>query len=170
MARTSPSAGEASKRSDRETVVTLRLPRELHDRLKVAAGERGFAADVRQRLERSFGPSIAGMEQQTIDLLSMIAEGAPAVAALRRPWYSDPNAFEVYKATVILLLEGFRPEGEPNPNLDATYEAIAVIGLATRVLGDRALDFILRTREVALAGERVKPVLPNDERREAFKT
>ena len=103
-------------------------------------------------------------------LRSRSALGAVAcAAALRRPWYSDPNAFEVCKATVNLLLEGFRPEGEPSPNLDATFEAIAVIGLATTVLGDRALDFILRTREVALAGERVKPVLPKDERREAFK-
>jgi hypothetical protein len=147
----------------------VRMPRNLYEALQAAADGRSIGAEIRERLERSFGPTVteAG-DQPTNDFLLMAAEAADAIKTLRQPWHSDPNAFEVLKTTIILLLEGFRPAGEPSADLDATYEAVSVIGVATRMIGDRALDFILRTREVALSGIHVKPPLPTDQR-QAFK-
>src|SRR5437868_3598585 len=53
------------RQAEREIVVTLRLPRELHARLKELGGERGLTAQIRQRLEASFAaPDEAGANEQ----------------------------------------------------------------------------------------------------------
>jgi hypothetical protein len=109
MARSSTSP----KRSDRETVVTLRLPRDLHDRLKAAASERGFAADIRQRLEASVaGTAPAAADPQTNELLLQIAELSKIVEKAYGNWHTDPGAFAVFQLAINKTLSGYQPTGK----------------------------------------------------------
>jgi hypothetical protein len=100
----------AAKRSDKETVVTLRLPRDLHDRLKKAGGARGLTAQIRQRLERSFTPG--PFDPKTGQLLAGVSYIANALA-LDGKWHEDPYLFQVLKAGVLTLLSRFEPVGDP---------------------------------------------------------
>lgn len=146
-------SGDAGTRSERETTVTLRLPRELHERLKAEGGERGFAASIRERLERSFAPAATGGDQETSELLLMAAEGAREIGELRHPWHEDPTAFAVFKTFMAILLGLYQPDGKPSPNLDARLEAVIMAGAAAKVLGDRALDVRSRIRPPWQAGD-----------------
>jgi len=100
----------AAKRSDKETVVTLRLPRDLHDRLKKAGGARGLTAQIRQRVERSFTPG--PFDAKTGQLLAGVSHIADALA-LDGNWHEDPYLFQVLKAGVLALLSRFEPVGDP---------------------------------------------------------
>src|SRR5439155_11242872 len=88
------------RRSDRETIVTLRLPRELHERLKQEGGERGLTAEVRRRLEASFAPSLPDWSEsdpKTRELSGAIPELARLVQDEYGPWHSDPGAFHLFE-------------------------------------------------------------------------
>src|SRR5262250_773973 len=89
------------KRSERETVVTLRLPRELHDRLKEAGGERGLTAQIRDRLEASFaGTPPSADDPKTAELLQAVASVARFGKQKIGRWHENPYAFAILKAAV----------------------------------------------------------------------
>ena len=94
-----------TKRSEHETVVTLRLPRELHERLKQEAGERGFAAEVRRRLEASLEAG-ASPDDATRDFLR--ASRAMA-GALSQEGAADDRS-QMFREAIELLANALFPK------------------------------------------------------------
>ena len=101
-----------------DAAVSLRLPRELLDRLKAAAGNRSVSEEIRQRLESSFvaGPA----DPETVRLIEAIAYVARNIGV---PWEGDPFTFTAFKVAVDALLASSRPDGEllqkPKPDSPA---------------------------------------------------
>jgi len=78
----------------------MRFPKDLHNRLKqeAEAGERGFAAEVRRRLEASFaGPPSDPTTQRFVNAIAKIASDVSD--AYGRPW-REPESGEPYAAKV----------------------------------------------------------------------
>jgi hypothetical protein len=116
-------AGKA-KGVPRDTTVTLRLPRELHDQLKEAARGRSVSEEMRVRLARSLtnSPQTAGL----LDAVAEIARRLPGFLGSRwGHWHEDPYAFIVFKSAVETLLLHFRPKSEePLPPPPEGYSLI----------------------------------------------
>jgi hypothetical protein len=97
-----------------KTVQTaMRLPREMHERLKQSPD--GVSEEIRRRLERSFD-SEDRYDPQTRDLGSDVME----LAALLRDqaklaWHQHPEVHAALAAAVSRYLDNFapKPEGEP---------------------------------------------------------
>ena len=127
------SKSRPAKRSERETVVTLRLPRELHDRLKEAGSERSLTAQIRDRLdaslavEEAWDSPIAGQLLRTIGYV---------LAGARILYPGDPDAYSVIELAIRMLLDVFRPEAVQ----DIVYETyipatVQMMGKVERLLG-----------------------------------
>lgn len=115
--------------ADESTQTSLRLPRELHDRLSAAAGERGIGDEIRRRLEASFAPDEVA-DAKTRELARLVTHAAEIIGGVGErgsggyywPWHTDPFSFEVFKLVVHMALDKalayYRPEGEavPKPN------------------------------------------------------
>ena len=92
---------------------TLRIPRELHERLASAAGEdRNIGDEIRQRLELSFQRSD---DPKTRELCASVAfMGVLAQSYFLHRWHEDPFTFQVFKIAIEKLLKGYyQPKGEP---------------------------------------------------------
>src|SRR5713226_8482325 len=92
----------AAKRSDKETVVTLRLPRDLHDRLKKAGGERGLTAQIRDRLDASLAIEEAWEDPLFADLIRAVGH---VIVAAARLYPSDPDAYSMVELATRMLLD-----------------------------------------------------------------
>lgn len=124
-------SNKQARQAEREIIVTLRLPRELHARLKEIGGERGLTAQIRNRLEASLT-----RDPQTQHLLDAIAaaaevlpEGGPVSRMLRLDpslgaWHKDPLAYAGLARAVPQLMSLFGP-GEPEDVDDAILQRIA---------------------------------------------
>src|SRR5262249_52319287 len=136
----------AAKRSDKETVVTLRLPRELHDRLKKAGGNRGLTAQIRDRLDASLVMEEAWEDPLFAELNRTI--GYLIVSAWRL-YPSDPDTYSIVEVAIRMLLEAFRPEGAVDiiheVYVPATVQMVAkverLLGVALGELGERGIAF-----------------------------
>jgi hypothetical protein len=111
----SDGAANVAKRSDRETVVTLRLPRDLHERLKKAGGERGLSEQIRRRLEASLVTEASADDPKTRDLVAGVAQIANEASRYYRRWHEDPHTFAIVQVGIDLLLASYRPKGDPVP-------------------------------------------------------
>lgn len=160
----------ATKTNRRETDsgltihTTFRVPRELHERLTAAAAKaegRGIGEEIRRRLEESFVSEVEDV--QTNALTFAIRRMAREIRGVYGTWHEDPFAFEVFKASVTILLGYFRPKGEAKPppsdpddpvaiyyGLDATPEtagriiaARATVGRIAGLLGLPSSDELL---------------------------
>jgi len=149
-------AQQPEKRSDRETVVTLRLPRELHQQIKQEAGSRGFAAEVRRRLEQSIAmPIPTAPEQQFRDVLRVLGHAAIAAAKAQR---SDFSAYLGFEVAVPMLIAALRPENEPAPTPEDWWQGPGIataalmaadkMGLVGRLMG------IVREAQEAAQGDK----------------
>jgi hypothetical protein len=98
-----------TKRSETETYIALRVPRELHARLKEAGGERGLTAEITSRLE------VASGDRQTRDLQLEIGLCARLLAQHWVAWHADAEAWSVFKAAVNRLLDEYKPETTGTP-------------------------------------------------------
>jgi hypothetical protein len=106
-----------------ETLIqsSIRLPRELFDRLK-AIGEQngtGISVEIRKRLEASFQHEGAvtdakvGVDEPTKQIIDAVAYLANAVGGAMLPWFKDRFAYEVFKECLSKLLEQkYKPKGE----------------------------------------------------------
>jgi hypothetical protein len=110
------------KRHD-HTSVAFRLPRELHDRLKEAAGlqinferPRSVSEVIRECLE---GSLVAG-DPETLRLTNAIANMARTLGV---PWHKDPFSFAAFAAAIEELLTSYRPEGVSIPK-PGTFAAV----------------------------------------------
>jgi hypothetical protein len=119
---------------------SLRLPRDLYDRLVKAAGDRGIGEEIRQRLEASLGgtPTDA-TDPRFADLLTTAGYAAAAAArmfparkvrvsrALAHHMFpgerigedgrevDDSTAFKLFESGCLpMLLDAFRPNGIPD--------------------------------------------------------
>jgi hypothetical protein len=103
------------KRSDRETMLAFRVPRELHERLKTAAekNNRGITAEVRERLEASLAPRAVNSDPKTQELLDAIANVARTIGSFYKPWHESPYSLAVVRSAVATLLTALGPKGEP---------------------------------------------------------
>jgi hypothetical protein len=90
----------------------VRLPRELHERLREAGGEGGMGDEIRRRLENSFElewrtPS----EVKTRELIEAVTFLATRGSAFLGNWFDDPFSYQVLKASVNMLFEMSKPAG-----------------------------------------------------------
>jgi hypothetical protein len=84
------------KKNAADVQIALRLPRELHDKLKAT----GNVSDaIRRRLEGSSSDPI------TAAFLSEVAEAAEMLARHWVPWHQDAAAYAVFRDAVIALLD-----------------------------------------------------------------
>jgi hypothetical protein len=152
----------AAKRSDQETIVTLRLPRDLHDRLKKAGGARGLTAQIRDRLDASLAIEDAWEDPLFADL--MRAAGHVIVAAWRL-YPSDPDAYSMVELAIRMLLDAFRPDGAPDiiheVYIPTTVQMMAkverLLGVALGALGERGIAKIAKLPFLKIAAEAEKP-------------
>lgn len=102
-------AGKA-KGIPRDTAVTLRLPRELLERLKEAAGNRSVSEEIRRRLVTSINAEPASAhDPKTKRLLSAIDAVAWGLQASLGFWHENPEAFSAFEAAMDTLLAYFQP-------------------------------------------------------------
>jgi hypothetical protein len=98
----------------------IRLPRNLHQRLKKAGGERGMGEEIRRRLEASFIAENAFADPKSREFVDAISSFANETMRDYGDWSKDRFAFEVVKACVNMLLMHLQPKGEavakPNPD------------------------------------------------------
>jgi hypothetical protein len=97
---------KSTRETKNMTQTALWLPRETHDQLKKAGGERGLGEEIRRRLQ--FLEFIVGVEQQPRDpstdlLLNLIGRTARNLAA-DEPWWSNRITLDVFKLAINELL------------------------------------------------------------------
>jgi hypothetical protein len=105
------------KKENQESMVqsAVRLPRDLHDRLKNAGGDRGMGDEIRRRLEASFNAEKAPKNPSTRELISAISFTDEELVRDFGAWSKDRFAFEVFRETLNTLLKRYQPKGEPVP-------------------------------------------------------
>jgi len=119
------------RKSIRETQnmiqTALWLPRDMHEQLKKAGGERGLGDEIRRRLQVSFGVEQRRSDELTELLLDLIKQSA-AKLSLVASWWADRSAFEVFKLAINDLISqlttnqlGSEPQPEIMTKLQARY-------------------------------------------------
>jgi predicted DNA-binding protein len=98
-----PQTGEAVVQT------SIRLPREMHDRL--AKGDAQFGEEVRRRLEASF--ILERVDPKTRELLEAMVDFADNYTfhMVGVPWHKEPIVFEQFKEGLLEMLECLRSEG-----------------------------------------------------------
>jgi hypothetical protein len=103
--------GRKSTRETKNMIQTaLWLPRETHEQLKKAGGERGLGNEIRRLIEAAADAAETPRDEITSELLAQIKEIADL--SLAEPWYTDRFAFDVFKAAINTLLSSHQPGGE----------------------------------------------------------
>jgi hypothetical protein len=100
----------------------LWLPREMHERLKKAGGERGMGEEIRRLLEASLEPVETPPDEITGELLDQLKEIARDLSR-EQPLWADPLTYDAFKAAVDTLLAGYKPRGEAEPEAKAKFQA-----------------------------------------------
>src|SRR5262249_45629502 len=98
----------------RDTALTLRLPREVHEHLKEAAKGRSVSEEIRVRLGWSIDNDYAN-DPNTREFVDAISELARNVRPYYGSWRESPYAFAVFKIAVDTVLSKLRPKGDPTP-------------------------------------------------------
>jgi len=106
--------GAAAKGSEMDIQTSLRLPRELYERLAQAAGDRGIGEEIRQRCQASFAPEPSD-DPKTAELATAVAKLASEASSYYRPWHEDPHTYAIVKVGMGLLLAFYQPKGDPKP-------------------------------------------------------
>jgi hypothetical protein len=153
------------RKSTRETKnmiqTALWLPRDMHERLKKAGGERGLGEEIRRLLEASIEAAQTPSDEITGELLDQIKE--IEAHSLDAPWHADRFAFDVFKAAINALLSSHQPTGEENPETRAKFQAtwgeenpetigrliarLAMVAFARERWGQAALDKLKELNE-----------------------
>jgi hypothetical protein len=90
--------------------MTLRLPKQLHDDLKKAAGDRSVSEELRQRLQASFGEAAAPADEKTNSLLAQLAKAAARVTKQFGPWHETRRAYAIFSRAVAIGLRDYAPD------------------------------------------------------------
>jgi hypothetical protein len=116
------------KKEKHESMVqsAVRLPRNLHEQLKKAGGDRGMGDEIRRRLEVSFDVEKTPENPDTRELISAISFIDEELVRDFGSWSKDRFAFEVFREALNTLLKRYEPKGEPvpAPNPDGLAEML----------------------------------------------
>lgn len=162
-----------------EAVLTFRLPRSLHEKLKEATGGRSLSEEMRERLEASFAERDAEPDEPTHQLLVAITAMADALASIDGPsafagwpaamieaarevgtvrWDVSPLGFASFRRAIEILLGVLDPGGRVPPGSEGTAETgawvLAMVG-AAKMGGDtsvRVVKSLLETRDITPGG------------------
>jgi len=131
------------RKSTRETQnmvqTALWLPRDVHERLKKEGGERGLGEEIRRLIGEAMDER--SPDEITDELLDQIKDIARDLS-IDGPLWTNRDAFEAFRAAIIVLLESHQPPSDANreaaAKLKAAYgdEKPEVIG---RILARRAI-------------------------------
>jgi hypothetical protein len=103
----------------------LWLPRDMHEVLKKAGGERGLGEEIRRRLQMAFEAADAALvpsDHTTGELLDQIKDIARDLSC-DEPWYANQFTFDVFKAAIENLLLSLQPRTEAKPETKAHLQA-----------------------------------------------
>lgn len=89
----------------------LWLPREMHEQLKQAGGERGLGDEIRRRLRATFDTESLRRDETTRSLLDEIEQIALSMS-IADPWHANRGAFDVFKVALNLLLQSHQPSAQ----------------------------------------------------------
>jgi hypothetical protein len=114
------------RKSRRETATMIQtavwLPREMHERLRKAGGQRGMGEEIRRLLEGSLEEVETPPDEITGELLDQVREIATDLSR-DQPLWVDPLTYEAFKVAVEDLLTSHKPSGEAQPETRAKFEA-----------------------------------------------
>jgi hypothetical protein len=148
--------------ADKGIQTSVRLPRELYDRLMREAGEKGIGEEIRRRLEMSFTPTpVTSGDPRFGDLLTAIGHAAAAAAKMPAPREvpmvvgdgvrreDDKSPYVAFREAVTSLMDAFEPEGIRMVS-DQTLIRLTdqLVGIALGALGDRGLAAFTNLAEV----------------------
>jgi hypothetical protein len=148
-----PRPTKQARQAEREIVVTLRLPRELHARLRDLGGERGLTAQIRERLDASLAMEEAWRDPLFAELLRAVGYVIVSAATL---YPGDLDAYSIVELAIRMLLDTFRPEGAR----DIIHETF--VPTTTQMLGkvERLLGVALgQLGEAGVARAAKRPIL-----------
>src|SRR5262245_9253073 len=100
----------------------LWLPRDMHEQLKQAVGERGLGNEIRRRLRVTFATEDLRRDETTRALLDEIEQIALSMS-FDEPWHANRYAFDVFKAAMGELLLSYQPSAEA-PGTVARLQAV----------------------------------------------
>ena len=112
------------RKSIRETKNMLQtalwLPRDMHEQLKKAGGERGLGDEIRRRLQYALAVAETPSDQITDEVLDQIKD----ITRDHRDWYADRFVFDVVKAAIEVLLSTHRPSSEGKSETKARLQEL----------------------------------------------
>lgn len=114
------------RKSIRETKnmvqTALWLPRDMHEQLRKAGGERGMGEEIRRLLEDSLKLVELPPDEITGQLLDQLREIARDLS-IDQPLWIDPLTYDAFKAAVDALLSTHKPSGQARPETRANFQA-----------------------------------------------
>jgi hypothetical protein len=101
----------------------LWLPRDMHEKLKEAGGERGLGEEIRRRLQHAFDAAETPGDQITSEVLDQIKDIIRDLSS-DEPWYANRFVYEVLRAAIDVLLSSHRPNSDGNPATKARLQSL----------------------------------------------
>lgn len=115
---------EKSTRETKKMVQTaVWLPRDMHEKLKEAGGERGLGEEIRRRIQNALDAAETPSDQITDEVLDQIKDIARDVSD-DEPWHANRFAFDVLRAAINALLSSHQPSSEAKPETRAHLQAV----------------------------------------------
>jgi len=114
------------RKSTRETKnmvqTALWLPRDMHEQLKKAGGERGLGEEIRRLIQEAMNEADAAQtpDEITGELVAQIRD----ITRDLPDWHTDRFVFDVLRAATEVLLTARQPSGEGKPETKARLQAI----------------------------------------------
>src|SRR5437763_677804 len=100
----------------------LWLPRDMHEQLKKAGGERGMGEEIRGLLEASLKAVETPADEITGEVLDQLGEIARDLS-IGQPLWAEPLTYDAFKAAVNALLSSHKPSAEVQPEARAKFQA-----------------------------------------------
>ena len=104
----------------------IRLPPEMLERLRKAAGGRGVGEEIRRRLEASFAVEATAQA----DLMVPITEAADLTKEFFGDWRQDAFAFFVLKSAIGTILDRHKPSGTAKLKFNPDSIADVIFGVS----------------------------------------
>jgi hypothetical protein len=141
----------AKQKSTRETANMIQssvwLPRDMHEQLKQAGGERGLADEIRRRVQLTFTTEGWRRDEKTRSLLEEIEQLALSMS-FHDHWHAAHFTFRVFKQALNRLLSSYEP-GEDTPGTVTRLQAKYGSDVKPETIGEIIADTIISQRETA---------------------
>jgi hypothetical protein len=114
---------KATRQTANMIQTALWLPRDTHDRLKKAGGQRGLGEEIRRLIDSALEEAgDTPPDEITSELLQQLGEIARDLSR-DQPLWADPLAYEAFRAAVDALLSIHKPRSEAQPEERAKFQA-----------------------------------------------